>query len=1029
MFDTDTQPQSSAYWQNTKLTIPLLLIVLLFGSFAYGRVIYVDDDTAGANDGTSWENAYVYLQDALANADSAPKPVEIRVAQGVYKPAQGSGITPGDRDATFQLIDGVTIKGGYAGFGEAEPGARDAGTYETILSGDLNDDDSPRGDIIGENSYHVLTGSGTAPTAILDCFTISAGAGGIEDDPTGDVGGGMYNFKGSPTLLNCTFVRNSVGNGLFSDGYGGGMYNSSSSPTLIKCTFNGNWAARGWRDGNGGGMYNSSSDPVLIGCTFSGNYGDGGGMFNRRSSPMLLDCTFTGNSDGGMYNSRSSPMLLDCTFTGNTLGGMQNSSGSDPTLINCTFSGNVTRHSGPNFPGPGIDNSWGSLTIVNCTFTGNSGAGEKGKALACEMSDVQVINSILWDGGNEISRDDDSHITITHSDVQGGWPGEHNIDIDPFFAKPGYWDDSGTPDRDQDDFWVDGDYRLKSQAGRWDPNAQTWIQDALTSPCIDAGDNSALPPWLFADLNGHARITNGTVDMGAYESSAYESPEAGFVLSSKGVRVPESGTTTFAVRPAQDPLGIVEVSVAQRSGDADIQVLSGALLSFDSSNYTRPQSVKLTAAEDGDYLRGMALIWVSAPGLASAGLIAGEWDNDAPAPLYVDADAAGANNGSSWAAAFVNLQDALSRARMNLHIEQIRVAQGIYRPDRGQGITPGDKRVSFELIDGVALMGAYAGWGEPDPNVRDIKQYEAILSGDLNGNDAQVANAADLGAERTRADNARTVVRAGDRDNHLDATAVLDGFTITDANGGGMRNTQASTTVSNCTFRGNSGYDGGGMYNSHSSPTLTNCTFSGNASDWGGGMANYWSNPTLINCTFSANYAASGGGAIGDRQDSNLTLINCTFSGNSTERRYSGAIQSNYVSDSLVLTDCIVWGNSGDSISLGDEEDEAKVSVSYSNIQGGWPGVGNIDTDPLFADPDGPDNIPGTEDDDLRLSHISPCVDSGDPNYVPEPNETDRAGNARIANGRIDMGAYEFQGLTYVDGDPPDDPGPGDPLE
>jgi hypothetical protein len=79
-------------------TIPLLLIIVLVCPFAYGNVIYVDYDAVGANDGTSWENAYVYLQDALADANESEKPVKIRVAQGIYKPDQGAIQTAGDRE-------------------------------------------------------------------------------------------------------------------------------------------------------------------------------------------------------------------------------------------------------------------------------------------------------------------------------------------------------------------------------------------------------------------------------------------------------------------------------------------------------------------------------------------------------------------------------------------------------------------------------------------------------------------------------------------------------------------------------------------------------------------------------------------------------------------------------------------------------------------------------------------------------------------------------------------------------------------
>ena len=111
------------------------------GSSGPRRTIYVDADAPGANNGSSWENAYVYLQDALADANAAEKPIEIRVAQGIYKPDQGVIQAPGDRTATFQLINGITLKGGYGGFSEQDPDARYIDLYNTILSGDLLGDD------------------------------------------------------------------------------------------------------------------------------------------------------------------------------------------------------------------------------------------------------------------------------------------------------------------------------------------------------------------------------------------------------------------------------------------------------------------------------------------------------------------------------------------------------------------------------------------------------------------------------------------------------------------------------------------------------------------------------------------------------------------------------------------------------------------------------------------------------------------------------------------------------------------------
>jgi len=119
--------------RTTCLMMSVLLPAILYNA-AVGKIIYVDDDAVGANDGTSWENAYFYLQDALTDASSAEKPVEIRVAQGVYKPDLGSGITAGDIFATFRLINGVAIYGGHAGSSESDPDQRNVDLYKSILT-------------------------------------------------------------------------------------------------------------------------------------------------------------------------------------------------------------------------------------------------------------------------------------------------------------------------------------------------------------------------------------------------------------------------------------------------------------------------------------------------------------------------------------------------------------------------------------------------------------------------------------------------------------------------------------------------------------------------------------------------------------------------------------------------------------------------------------------------------------------------------------------------------------------------------
>jgi hypothetical protein len=125
-------------------------------------------------------------------------------------------------------------------------------------------------------------------------------------------------------------------------------------------------------------------------------------------------------------------------------------------------------------------------------------------------SNPTLTNCILW--GNTFSQVSGDAI-ISYSDIEGGFPGEGNIDIDPCFVNLGYWDTNGTPNDPNDDFWVDGDYHMKSQAGRYDPNTETWVKDDVTSPCIDAGDpNTCI---------GFEPNPNGSlVNMGAYGGTA-----------------------------------------------------------------------------------------------------------------------------------------------------------------------------------------------------------------------------------------------------------------------------------------------------------------------------------------------------------------------------------------------------------------------------------------------------------------------------------------------------------------------------
>ena len=418
--------------------------------------------------------------------------------------------------------------------------------------------------------------------------------------------------------------------------------------------------------------------------------------------------------------------------------------------------------------------------------------------------------------------------------------------------------------------------------------------------------------------------------------------------------------------------------------------------------------------------------------------------------LYAAPTATGSADCSSWANA-CTLQTALTNATSG---DQIWVQQGVHRPGSNQTDT-------FTLKDGVAVYGGFAGT-ETSLNQRDWQTNVTVLSGDIDQNDIADANGVVTSAMDIAGNNAYHVVTGGGTNN----TAVLDGFVITAGNaniplddaGGGMYNNNSSPTLRNLIFSGNAANSGGGMANLNSSnPTLTNVTFSGNAADFGGGMYNEnSSNPTLTNVTFSGNDANSNGGGMFNQSSSptltnvafigntagswgggmdnianssptltnvifsgnaasfqgggmgsffsSLTLTNVTFSGNTAGSSGGGMEHGN---SNSTLTNVIMWGNTAPS-SAGIFHYGGTLTVTYSNIQGGYPGTGNINANPLFVDADGPDNIVGTLDDNLRLQSGSPSINAGDNAAVPPGVTTDLEGKPRIQNGTVDMGAYEY---------------------
>ncbi|MDD5326714.1 MAG: choice-of-anchor Q domain-containing protein [Phycisphaerae bacterium] len=380
-------------------------------------VIYVDADASPGGDGSSWENAFIYLQDAL---DAADEGFQIWVAEGVYKPDANSSVPSGThlRTSTFQLPEGVAVYGGFPAGGCWE--YRQPGIYETILSGDIG-----VAGAVSDNCYNVVVG---ANDVTIDGFVISDGYA----DGTGDGarGGGIHNEGANNIkIVNCTFRDN------YARYDGGGLYNYESLVFVTKCVFRNNTA-----DDDGGGFYNSNTDGNLTGCVFSDNQAAnrGGGMYNYRSGFEVINSLFSGNhadvNGGAVYNSYKAVKLVNCTIAGNSA---------------AIFAG-------------GVYNTYSSSTLSNC---------------------------IVWDNGEAIyNHSCNPHIYYCDVEGSGGSGAGWNVNF-------------GADEGGNIDVVPDLDGILALQTG---------------SPCIDMGNNFAVPRNITMDIKGNARF-NGPVDIGAYE--------------------------------------------------------------------------------------------------------------------------------------------------------------------------------------------------------------------------------------------------------------------------------------------------------------------------------------------------------------------------------------------------------------------------------------------------------------------------------------------------------------------------------
>jgi predicted outer membrane repeat protein len=561
---------------HSKWLLCLLFLLWMVSAAATERVIYVDDDAVGTNNGSSWIDAFSDLQDAITVAQAGD---EIRVAQGIYTPTQDTL----DRDATFDLKEGVSIIGGYAGLIGMYPDFRHTKFYATILSGDIDHNDFGIDPNKEGNSHHVVTCTGPGNAAVLKGITVTGGY----SDSTGDLahghdfgaGGGLYCLRAcSPQLIDCVFIDNyAEGGGAVSLPNNHGLIDEDApdehswKPVFVRCILTHNNAG-------GGGAVSCGRmwRPEFINCLFENNnaeYSCGAISSHQSASLKFNECIFrrnsAGRSGGAIGSTITGPEMqfINCLFENNNskFDGGAVSSGSKSTLNfnHCVFRSNTSNSGG----GAISVGSRSSLSLNQCVFRQNT-TGLRGGAISVGSIKTQLINCLFvanmaGDTGGAISCPDyingngDSvfdllnctfydnspptlHKPPTNSvkqpDGSSAYMSGSIITNCIFYNKPSYMAVSIKFGRTEP-LIITSIYEKEHESGQprpippmpeelfVDPNGADGIlgtEDddfrlAPGSPAINAGTNETEPPLPAMDLDGNPRILNDIVDLGAYE--------------------------------------------------------------------------------------------------------------------------------------------------------------------------------------------------------------------------------------------------------------------------------------------------------------------------------------------------------------------------------------------------------------------------------------------------------------------------------------------------------------------------------
>lgn len=534
---------------------------------AQGVTIHVDASAPLGGDGSSWDTAFRFLQDALDAAELSPGADEIRVAQGLYRPDRDepNPLGTGDRLATFGLLDDTTLLGGYVGLAGDDPDEREPERFRSVLTGDLsNNDGDANPEMVGDNAYHVIESWGNADTCVVDGFVIRDGQADRPFDqgwwPTrrDDSAGGALVVESNAVFRGCLFTDNHADanasvwvalSGPFAgaEAGSGAVMIAGGAPTFEDCVFHANSASR-----VAGALGINRSSARITRCEFTGNriglagfpdvnyggaIGDFSADFSTPERARVESCRFVNNSQSGPGG-----------------GGAVFTIFSDTVYANCVFLANHAEDVGGGIMADNIAN----VHFHNCAIVGNTA--ERVCAGVYEFSEVGdtylFANCLVW--GNTVSQLIPRNPNMVS---EGGNFALYDSIIEDIFTRPVFFFDANRLFDDNPEF--------TDPVG---PDGVAWSGDenlrpAPTSPAIDLGNSSRVPAWFATDLDGKPRFLDAPtipdlgvgpapiVDMGPFEAGPGCNPA--------------DNAAPFGVLDLEDVQGFVAAFVDQQAA-ADI---------------------------------------------------------------------------------------------------------------------------------------------------------------------------------------------------------------------------------------------------------------------------------------------------------------------------------------------------------------------------------------------------------------------------------------------------------------------------